>query len=209
MPNWCNNSLSISGDKTKIKEIHDKLESIKNNKDNVHGIFRVLLGEPTDITEEQYQKGGWYEHNINRYGCKWDVSYDEDTMIDVSENNIAMSFQTAWSPCLPFCITLSEMFGVDVTCQFFEPGCDFAGEVVISNGEIITVSEYSHNEGMYHLDIDGFWHDMEFNLTYELEENPNKTVDELFAEYKYLKESDKDEFIESYNNAKESINENK
>lgn len=75
MPNWCNNSIVINGDKDKIKEIRDILESMDKTTDET-GIFESLVGRDENITEEQYQNGGWYQHNINRYGCKWDVSYD-------------------------------------------------------------------------------------------------------------------------------------
>lgn len=202
MPNWCNNDVTIFGNPDKIKLINEKLESIKNNEDKVHGIFRVLLG--TDITEEEY-KTGWYNHNINRYGCKWDVSYDADLCISITEDTITMTFQTAWSPCVPFCTTLSEMYGVKVTCTYSEPGVDFAGKTVSKNGEIIEQEQYPYKEGLYHLDNEGFWENLEYDIQYELEENPDKTVDELFSEYEFLEEDDKPNFIEIFNEVKSNL----
>jgi len=97
MPNWCSNSIVIEGDKDKIKKIKDVLLSMDKTT-TITGIFEALVGRDENITEEEFQKGGWYEHNINRYGCKWDANWDDSNVDTDSDDCITMSPDTAWSP---------------------------------------------------------------------------------------------------------------
>jgi hypothetical protein len=206
MPNWCNNKITISGSEEKIKEIGDKLISIKDIKG---GIFETLIGKPTDITEEEYKNGGWFDSNINRYGCKWDVFYDaeEDFNLEIYGQTILMYFSTAWSPCTPFCKTLSELYSVDVKCNYFEQSSNFAGSYTISNGKE-NEDHYYYYEGVYILDYEEFSEDIDFRIEWEIESYPNKTVEEMLEDYKYLNEKDRLSFIEKYNFFKNKTKQN-
>ena len=189
MPNWCSNVIVITGDKDKIKTILEKLGTIPVNTD--HKVFETLIGADTE-------SNGWYESNLKRYGTKWDVS-PEDSNIEFSDDIITMSPPTAWSPPVPFCVTLAKEYGVQVEIKFFEPGCDFAGRSVINEqGEIIEEDDYDYNEGLYILDNDGFWNERENDLLSE-DDLEGKTLTEYVAQrFSYVDEESRPELVEIF-----------
>lgn len=154
MPNWVSNEITITGDKSKIKEILEKIGTIPV--DSKHTLFETLIGKDPD-----FDKIGWHESNLKNFGTKWDVA-PEDSNIEFSEDKITMTPATAWSPPVPFCITLAKEYGVTVEITYSEPGCDFAGRNLINEeGDVIEEEDYDYNEGMYILDRDEFWNDRE------------------------------------------------
>ena len=72
MPNWCNNYITISGEKDKI----DRVKTILNLREDDY-FFKPLLG--------QADEANWYDENLNNLGTKWDVSVDKNS-IDESDS---------------------------------------------------------------------------------------------------------------------------
>jgi hypothetical protein len=202
MPNWCSNSIVISGDKDKIKKINEVLLSMDKTT-TIAGIFEALVGRDENITEEQYQNGGWYQHNIDRYGCKWDVSPENAVIVDDSDDCITMSPETAWSPPKEFCILLAEQYGVDVTLEYSEPGCNFSGRVVISPDGVEEEENYEYLEGLYFIDEDSFWMEVQSNLEYEFCEFEPRPLEDWLNDFEFVSDSDKQELIDLYIKAKE------
>jgi hypothetical protein len=202
MPNWCNNSIVINGDKDKIKQIRDVLETMDKTTTET-GIFEALVGRDENITEEQYQNGGWYNHNINRFGCKWDVSY-ENAVIDGDDEYITMNPDTAWSPPEGFCRLLALKYGVSVNLEYSEPGNYFAGRFNIDeNGEEISES-YDYLEGLYHIDEEYFWMEVRNDLEYLFDdEDEPKSVEEWLQDFSFVRAGHKSELIDLYNEVKE------
>ena len=129
MPNWCMNSVSITGPVEKIKALADAIE--------VDKLLNHLV--PMDQTDPE-----WYHKNINAWGTKWEVS---DVQFDISEDGkeITMSFDTAWSPPIQAFRTWSEK-NTDCTfkLKYFEPGIGFAG-VVDWDGEYFDEDELTQD----------------------------------------------------------------
>jgi hypothetical protein len=202
MPNWCSNSIVITGDKDKIKKINEVLLSMDKTTTE-SGIFEALVGRDENITEEQYQNGGWYQHNNDRYGCKWDVSLKNAVIGTDSDDCITMSPQTAWSPPKEFCILLAKQYGVDVTLEYSEPGCDFAGRVDISPDGVEEEENYEYLEGLYFMDEDSFWMEVQSNLEYEFDEEEQRPLEDWLNDFEFVSDSDKQELIDLYIKAKE------
>lgn len=191
MPNWCSNTITITGEKENIRTILKKIGEIPtNDKDK---LFETLIGNDPDI-----DKIGWYESNLKRFGTKWDVSV-EDCNGEFNEDQIVLNPSTAWSPPVPFCITLAKEYGVQVEIKYFEPGCDFAGRNLINEeGDVIEEEDYDYNEGVYKLDNDMFWGDME-NAYLDEDELKNKSVKEHVDEtYPYVDESARPRLVEIF-----------
>lgn len=190
MPNWCSNFISIEGSKENIKLIKRMLDTREGNK----GIFETLIGRDETITKEMYDNGGWYESNIQRYGCKWDINFD-DVEIQIDDESICFNCDTAWSPPTNFCTTLSEMYNVKVRCEYEENGCDFAGYHEVDDGDIDTQT-YSYLEGIYHNDGDHLFHELESRIEYAIEEG--KSYLEFIRELTFLDESELEEVKEMW-----------
>lgn len=186
MPNWCSNKIVIIGGKSNIKEILEKIGTISNGSKSV--LFKTLIGNEMNSESR--------ESNIQLYGTKWDVSPD-DAQVEFSDEQINMTPATAWSPPVPFCLSLAKNYGVKVTITYFEPGNDFAGRCEINeDGELINEEDYDYNEGTYILDPDEFWNDRESDFIEEDELN-GKTVNQYVDQkYPYVREEDKPKLIE-------------
>jgi hypothetical protein len=144
---------------------------------------------------------------VEYYGCKWDIQLTECDMAEFEPTAVSFSVVTAWSPPEPFCQRLSKMYGVDVTIQFSEPGNNFAGEGSYSNGEENESVTYSYREGMYHIDNESFWYDVQSDLEWMFCENPSITLDEVLGQmYPFITNAEDIERIaEIYN--EEKVNE--
>ena len=185
MPNWCSNTIVIRGDVDKIKTI---LEKMGQTTEHV-GIFTSLIGVDPDIAPT-----GWHESNLRRFGTKWDIWANESN-IESTEDEIIITAETAWSPPVPFCITLAEKYGVNVRVSYSEPGCDFAGVTKII-GDEVTQEDYSYLEGLFHIDNAGFWSDIDdYDFPTDYEGTPEQWVKENF---RYLNDRDRDTVVEKY-----------
>ena len=70
----------------------------------------------------------WYEFHLGEWGCKWNVEVDEDRVIEISDTEVAMGFDSPWAPPCKIIDKLEEAFPkVTFTLDYFEPGCCFAG----------------------------------------------------------------------------------
>ena len=159
MPNWCYNTIVVTGDKKSINTILTKLSLL----DDRDGIMEELIGLG-DIDKQSYTTGDtWYNWNIGRFGTKWDVpksdfmgnlQIDSD---DEEDSGFTTSFDTAWSPPVPFLGTLSEIYNVSITLDAEEGGNDFYVRAVFNNGHIEELDEMTYDAGHYCYNEDYFW----------------------------------------------------
>ena len=151
MPNWCANSLEIyAPSKHKLTMVCKKL-GLKNEIPQLN--FCSIVPEPRDLMEqEDGQAGampGWYGWRISNWGCKWDVGDIDESYIhyrvvdyDVVENtkpyhSVTISFQTPWSPPVPFVKSLSEKYpDLIVFLEFEEGGVGYEGELLMKDGVV-------------------------------------------------------------------------
>lgn len=113
MPNWTNNEVTIKGDIAKIAE------GLAEGKE----LFSLVYPKPDDIED-------WYSWNVNNWGTKWDTNAE---IVEVTEDSISLSFDTAWAPPIAFYDRLKEL-GFEVNATFLETGMMFVGEYV--DGEV-------------------------------------------------------------------------
>lgn len=115
MPNWCNNSLFIRNeDKTKVDSLEQQLMRKEDQQ-----LFGALIPRPAD------QEENWYNWNLENWGTKWEAS-----IIDwerTSDNEIFISFDTAWAPPIAFYDTVTNE-DWDIEAQYYECGMGFIGQ---------------------------------------------------------------------------------
>ena len=210
MPNWCSNYIVISGDVDKISLLKNILEDVpKTNVDDCI-VFTTLVGKEPTITTEEYEKGGWFNSNVDWFGTKWDVSYS-DCQFEFNDDNIIMMPMTAWSPPVRFVSNLCKMYGVTAVMDYDEGGCDFCGKAIIDIDGEVDEEDYGYNEGKYHFDNEYFWESIvENDLEYALEQDVTKA--EFILDHSYVSEEDLKELEKMYDeymieNAKTENNE--
>lgn len=181
MPNWCNNFLTIDGPKENIQKITDIL-SAEIEKGEKGKMFEALVGIQPELTREEYDNGGWYNANINYWGCKWDVCPAEFHP-EMGETSIVMCFDTAWSPAEGFAGLLVDKYGVHLRLEFNEAGCDFAG--YYENGPEMEPIEkcWEYSEGVYHTDPEHFWHEFGQKVWDSFDEGQNLEFEDFLDEY--------------------------
>ena len=143
MPNWCNNSVTISHpDPAKMEAL---AEAVRAGKFLSHivpvpeslQITAGFLGHGTPEQAElerqeqenmaKYGVKNWYDFCVNYWGTKWDVDpYDPDTVV-VADNTIEFGFDSAWSPPMGIYETMGDQ-GYTVTAYYYEPGMAFVGK---------------------------------------------------------------------------------
>lgn len=196
MPNWCNNFIEIQGDKKTIQKLIRIIKSSDISGDDSRGVFSALIGTEPSVTAEDYDKGGWYNANTSWFGTKWDISFDEGNYT-FEDESISFSCETAWSPPVQFLATLCGMYGVTAEIRYEEGGCDFAGRTTLDNeGNIIEEEDYRYNEGIYILDNEVFWMNLDNDFDYHADENTSP--DDFVSNYEYVTDEDKVEIKKLY-----------
>lgn len=198
MPNWCSNSIIITGDKDKIK----KIKRVISTMDNTDRVFQALVGRDENLSEAEFENGAWYNSNINRFGCKWDVDYDTCNFDLEGDDCITMSPETAWSPPEGFCRLLAEQYGVDVVLEYSEPGCDFAGRLSITADGEEDAENYGYLEGLYNIDEDWFWQEVQSNLEYEFDDEP-RSLEGWLEDFDFVSDKGKEELKSLYEEARQ------
>ena len=140
MPNWCNNSVEI------YHEDPAMIERVRKGF-NGDGLFGELIPCPQDLVntvsgsmgedkraaheaqqEANLAKHGyanWYDHNVNEWGTKWDVSADGNPAQDIP-GGLMLGFDSAWSPPIGAYEKLMDM-GFRIRAMYYEGGMAFAG----------------------------------------------------------------------------------
>ena len=190
MPNWCNNYITISGEKDKI----DRVKTILNLREDDY-FFKQLLG--------QADEANWYDENLNNLGTKWDVSVDKNS-IDESDSEISFSCESTWSPPVAGMVNVCKKYGVDCIMTYEEAGNDFYGKTTIDTDGTYEEEDYGYREGMYVLDNVWFWENLSENdmenmieeIQDEMESDDTYTINEFVKrEFSYVTEDDTKQII--------------
>jgi len=207
MPNWCYNHLTITGDKKNLDRIKFHLEDIEKKDNQSPGVFMALVGRDQSIELNEYEHGGWYQANIDYWGCKWDVSYNESG-VEYSDDSITMSFNSAYSPPVPFIQHLGRLFNVQCELYYEEPSCDFCGKSYFNNEDGLTEDDYTYNEGRFVFDKDNFFESIDGDIEYLIESDEDVTFESVKEMFSFIT-GDKDlkRLEEIFNDIKEMYGE--
>lgn len=146
MPNWCSNTLHISGDKEKLEMFKQK-SIIKSGMDvdifvmdgcvpmpEELGIYEGLTPEQKAERVAKYGYDNWYDWRFENWGSKWDA---QEPYITEEEELLTINFDTAWSPAIPYVKQVAKMYpDLIFDLYFMETGEWFAGRVFAKNEEV-------------------------------------------------------------------------
>jgi len=128
MPNWCNNSFSITGNIESIKELWDTAQTAN---DGEFGLLSAIMPEPEDNAD-------WYGWRVENWGTKWEVSDEGLEFIDHEDGTASITgwFDSAWAPPIGAYEQLADDFdSCVIECSYYEPGMDFGGFWSSENGD--------------------------------------------------------------------------
>ena len=151
MPNWCNNSLTISH---KDADTFDNLMALIRA-DGDGNLFQHIKPMPEELHDTTCpdDNPNWYEWSVENWGSKWDAC---NLVWDDYGDIVTFSFDTAWSPPLPVYEALADM-GFEVQAYYVEYGMMYAGS--------------------WHCDADG---EMSYEYSDDISKSVPQDVDEVF-----------------------------
>jgi hypothetical protein len=134
MPNWCNNSLIVTGDQATIDDFKSKTVVVKENgyeeftMDILYPCPPELLemtspvmwrGEKDDVEgkaahekyvaelEGKYGHTDWYNWRVENWGTKWDAA---EASIMEEDGQFVVHYNTAWAPNSMWVHTISKLY---------------------------------------------------------------------------------------------------
>lgn len=154
MPNWCMNHVVVN---TRNADLVGMLAQFESG-DEGQGLFSLLApmppelldatypNTPEDVAKRNVEEFGyptWYEFAEDKWGTKWDVQRRDvmvgDITTDQEVKRITLSFDTAWSPPIPFLVSLASLPGTVVEAHYAEPSNGFGGVFNSVTGEDKTI----------------------------------------------------------------------
>lgn len=171
MPNWCDNTIEIHGDRDKIKALWDAIQQHEEQ-----GLLQALRPEPdydAVKVEPAYPSNdgkpdpmpAWWNWRVAHWGTKWEVETDSLSYDEGKDGNATIHgfFESAWSPPLEALqFYAEENPDVLIRIMYFEAGMGFIGEW--------------NSEG-----VDYYCNDVTEHLKIKLEDDP--TLYELMDEF--------------------------
>ena len=169
MPNWCNNTITITGPKDKITKLYTEAKA-------GNGLLQAMYPMPKELedTTSPAPKEGepqplvdgydnWYDWRVNNWATKWDVDVEN---LELSEDgtNISGWFDSAWSPPTgAYEEFLAKNEDCSIKALYYEGSMDFGGEWFDGGDTCLTMSDYSADQ----------MEDPNEGLIYELNEHFN------------------------------------
>ena len=97
MPNWCYNTLVITG---KPKAIHKLVKQVKDD-ESVFSFEKI-------IPMPESEKDNWYKWRVENWQTKWNADVQYNTFDQWEGGQIEIDFNTAWDMPLPIFKELSK-----------------------------------------------------------------------------------------------------
>ena len=152
MPNWCNNTITLTGPKDKITAIYAKakkddalLQQLKPMPDALEG---TTSPAPKEGKVQPLVDGfdNWYDWRVQNWGTKWDVDMEG---LELSDDGTTITgwFDSAWAPPIhayEYFLTANE--DCSINSYYYEGGMDFAGQWEDFADAEVTPSEFTADE---------------------------------------------------------------
>ena len=152
MPNWCNNTITLTGPKDKITALYNKakkedalLQQLKPMPDALEG---TTSPAPKEGKVQPLVDGfdNWYDWRVQNWGTKWDVDMEG---LELSDDGTTITgwFDSAWAPPIhayEYFLTANE--DCSINSYYYEGGMDFAGQWEDFADAEVTPSEFTADE---------------------------------------------------------------
>ncbi len=154
MPNWCENKLNVSGNKSDIQKFKESTLVKAEKGDELHFTMNLLYPTPPELLEQtapntwrgeetdtegklefekkieelnkKYGHTDWYNWRVDKWSTKWDAA--ETYVLDDTDEFLSIEYNTAWSPNIEWLKTIAKQFPeLKFTLWFEEPGNGFCG----------------------------------------------------------------------------------
>lgn len=163
MPNWCMNTLLVTGPVDDVQRLLDTVEDSETSlslakivtppEAIVNSVSPQRNEEEAEKLRALYGAVDWYSWNVSNWGTKWDVTatiitdsneskYGYKTHDQPETRTVKFAFDSAWSPPTAAIAILAKQFpNTNIYHTYDEPGCDFSGYNMYSKGVCVKEQE--------------------------------------------------------------------
>ena len=189
MPNWCNNTITLTGPKAKITEIYNKAKEDNALLQQLKPMPEALEGTTSPAPKEGKVQplvdghDNWYDWRVENWGTKWDVDMDG---LELSDDGTTISgwFDSAWAPPIhAYEYFLTDNEDCSISSLYYEGGMDFAGKWEDFADMTVTPGDFTADE----------MEDPNSGLIYDINENFN--MSEWVREYEEEQKTETEKFI--------------
>lgn len=114
MPNWCENRLTITGDRREIDRFRVEVKTRKTDLSlsKLYPMPKELEDtqspseKPDKALIEKYGTDNWYDWRVKNWGTKWDVW--DASLVEKGDDYLEYHFFSAWSPPVEWLKNVSE-----------------------------------------------------------------------------------------------------
>lgn len=136
-------------------ELCKKFEELKEKKEKKKKLTKEENRELIlmSLTPEKYEKDGFnsggYGWCVSNWGTKWGICHSElSPKSPKFPNELFYVFDTAWTPCFPVILKMSELFPkFNFNYKYWEGGSGFRGLFVCEGGKVIKSNQYNYKGG--------------------------------------------------------------
>ena len=189
MPNWCNNTITLTGPKEKITAIYAKAKEDNALLQQLKPMPEALEGTTSPAPKEGKVQplvdgfDNWYDWRVQNWGTKWDVDMDGLELAD-DGTTINGWFDSAWAPPIhAYEYFLTDNEDCSIKSYYYEGGMDFGGLWEDFADAEVTMSEFTADE----------MEDPMSGLIFDLNEQFN--FSEMVREYEEEQKTDTEKFI--------------
>jgi len=160
MPNWCSNTIVVSGEAADVTEFNEwlgdgkaLLNKIKPTPQPLVETMSGFHGDPEEQKKleeksaanvKEFGYANWYDWNIGNWGTKWDVDAEVDDVSSINEQ-VIFSFESAWAPPQRAISAIAEKFNkLTIRHSYLEEGVGFVGYDLYEKGELAN-EEYNED----------------------------------------------------------------
>ena len=155
MPNWCSNSVLITGASEEVSRLVDFVK-------DEHSTFSLNKMIPRPLEEEE----NWYEWNCKNWGTKWNIA---EVSVSEKEGEVTFDFDSAWSPPIPAVIALAGAFPMlKIVHMYAEPGVVFGGIITMQGTDVESVQAEDNMRSVAALSE---WHEMQCGYEEEMDDS--------------------------------------
>ena len=135
MPNWCNNTIKITGPKQEIERVWQYANDGPDASGNLsgdRGLLDCMSPMPEELvdTTSPDDTPNWYDWRVENWGTKWEVSPEGLEFEDHSDGTASITgwFDSAWAPPIQAYDTYLEIHPeCSISAAYEESGMDYAG----------------------------------------------------------------------------------
>ena len=137
MPNWCSNTIGITGPADQITALWQAAQAGEDA-----GLLQAMVPMPAELDDTVADGGAgmnWYNWRVANWGTKWDVTLEDLELVDNGDGTATITgyADSAWSPPIDaFAAYCEANPQVTAELKYFEPGMSFIGVWSTESGDV-------------------------------------------------------------------------